>query len=463
MAAMFNSRSSSGTGRDVLSVSQLNRRSKQILETHLPLVWVEGEVSNLSRPSSGHWYFTLKDDQAQVRCAMFRNRNQLVRFNAAQGQQLLLRARVSLYEGRGDYQLIVEHMEEAGFGALQRAFEELKTRLSQEGLFASERKRPLPTLPKHIGVITSPTGAAIRDILSVLKRRFPAVPVTVLPVPVQGKEAAPAIVSALDLANRSELFDVLILARGGGSLEDLWPFNEEAVARAIYASRTPVVSAVGHEVDFSIADFVADVRAPTPSAAAELVVPEALHYENRLQAGLARLYQTMQRRIADNRALLEHISRRLRHPGERLQQQSQRLDELETRLARAFHAQLTRKQQQLGTLMARQKALPLGSRLQQLRRELGQWQTQLNRQMHHQLQHQQQRLGEAVRLLNSVSPLNTLERGYAIVTDAQGQVLRTTEQVQVGDTVKSRLASGIITSTVSALEHDPSASDTPNQ
>src|SRR5690625_2927780 len=271
MAAMFNSPSSSGTGRDVLSVSQLNRRSKQILETHLPLVWVEGEVSNLSRPSSGHWYFTLKDDQAQVRCAMFRNRNQLVRFNPAQGQQLLLRARVSLYEGRGDYQLIVEHMEEAGFGALQRAFEELKTRLSQEGLFASERKRPLPTLPKHIGVITSPTGAAIRDILSVLKRRFPAVPVTVLPVPVQGKEAAPAIVSALDLANRSELFDVLILARGGGSLEDLWPFNEEAVARAIYASRTPVVSAVGHEVDFSIADFVADVRAPTPSAAAELV------------------------------------------------------------------------------------------------------------------------------------------------------------------------------------------------
>lgn len=450
---MSNPLTSGGAERNVLSVSQLNRRSKQILETHLPLVWVEGEISNLSRPSSGHWYFTLKDDQAQVRCAMFRNRNQLVRFNPAQGQQLLLRARVSLYEGRGDYQLIAEHMEEAGFGALQRAFEELKQRLSREGLFALERKRPLPTLPDHIGIITSPTGAAIRDILSVLKRRFPGVPVTVLPVPVQGKEAAPAIVSALELANRSELFDVLILTRGGGSLEDLWPFNEEAVARAVYVSQTPVVSAVGHEVDFSIADFVADVRAPTPSAAAELVVPEALHYQNRLQTGLTRLHQMVQRRIADNRALLEHISRRLRHPGERLQQQSQRLDELEARLGRAFAAHLTRKQQQLATLASRHRALHPGPRLQQLRRELGQWQAQLIRQMHHQLQQQQQRFSEAARLLHSVSPLNTLERGYAIVTDSQGQVLRSSRQVQTGDTVKARLASGTITSTVSALEH----------
>jgi exodeoxyribonuclease VII large subunit len=441
-----------GPERDVLSVSQLNRRSKQILETHLPLVWVEGEISNLSRPSSGHWYFTLKDEQAQVRCAMFRNRNQLVRFNPAQGQQLLLRARVSLYEGRGDYQLIAEHMEEAGFGALQRAFEELKQRLSLEGLFEQERKRPLPNLPQHIAVVSSATGAAIRDILSVLKRRFPSVPVTLIPVPVQGKEAAPAIVHALELANRAELFDVLILARGGGSLEDLWPFNEEAVARAIYASALPVISAVGHEVDFSIADFVADVRAPTPSAAAELVVPDALEYQARFRTCLTRLCQIAQRRIADDRAKLEHIRRRLRHPGERLQQQSQRLDGLETRLTRCVKAQLERKHQQLDKLAARQRALQPRPRLEQLRRQLSQMENQLNRQIHHQLQQSQQRFKEAARLLNSVSPLKTLERGYAIVTDAEGQVLRSSEQVQTGDTVKSRLASGVITSTVTATE-----------
>src|SRR5690606_31569338 len=248
-------------------VSQLNRRAKQLLETHLPLLWVEGELSNVSQPSSGHWYFTLKDDQAQVRCAMFRNRNMLVRFKPQQGQQVLLRARVSLYEGRGDYQLIAEHMEEAGAGALQRAYEELKQKLAAEGLFSDDLKQPLPSLPRHIGVITSPTGAAIRDILHVLARRFPAIPVTVLPVAVQGKEAAPQIVKAIQLANRADLFDVLILARGGGSLEDLWPFNEEVVARAIHASKLPIVSAVGHEVDFTIADFVADLRAPTPSVA----------------------------------------------------------------------------------------------------------------------------------------------------------------------------------------------------
>ncbi|MDQ2077277.1 exodeoxyribonuclease VII large subunit [Marinimicrobium sp. ABcell2] len=449
---MTNPLISGGPERNVLSVSQLNRRSKQLLETHFPLVWVEGEVSNLSRPSSGHWYFTLKDDQAQVRCAMFRNRNQLVRFNPAQGQQLLLRARVSLYEGRGDYQLIAEHMEEAGFGALQRAFEELKQRLSQEGLFEQERKRPLPSLPKHIAVISSATGAAIRDILSVLERRFPSVPVALIPVPVQGKEAAPAIVRALELANRADMFDVVILTRGGGSLEDLWPFNEESVARAIYASGVPVVSAVGHEVDFSIADFVADVRAPTPSAAAELVVPDVLEYQARFSNCLGRLQQIVRRRIADDRAKLDHIRRRLRHPGERLQQQSQRLDGLEARLTRCVKVQLERKHQHLSNLIARQRALQPGARLQQLRRQLSQLETQLNRQIHLQLQQRQQRFKEAARLLNSVSPLKTLERGYAIATDTNGQVLHSSRQVQPGDTVRSRLAEGVVVSTVTGTE-----------
>lgn len=434
--------------RDIVSVSQLNRRAKQLLETHLPLIWVEGELSNFARPSSGHWYFTLKDDQAQVRCAMFRGRNQLVRFGPAQGQQVLLRARVSLYEGRGDYQLIVEHMEEAGFGALQRAFEELKQRLGQEGLFDQAHKKSLPSLPHHIGVITSPTGAAIRDILSVLKRRFPAIPVTVIPVPVQGKDAAPAIARALEFANSSGLFDVLVLARGGGSLEDLWPFNEEIVARALFDSELPVVSAVGHEVDFSIADFVADLRAPTPSAAAELLVPEAAEWQARFQGYARLLGQAMNRRLKAEQIRLHNLRSRLRHPGERLQQQTQRLDGLELRLGQAIRKQLSYKQQRLQNLVLRQKPLHPGMRLRQLSERVQQLNKHLNQAMRHSLQTKKQRLSESARLLNSVSPLNTLGRGYAIVRTPEGKVIHSADQVQVGDQLSSRLARGEVISRV---------------
>lgn len=432
----------SSTDRDVLSVSQLNRRAKQLLETHLPLLWVEGELSNVSQPSSGHWYFTLKDDQAQVRCAMFRNRNTLVRFAPRQGQQVLLRARVSLYEGRGDYQLIVEHMEEAGFGALQRAFEALKAKLTAEGLFDEIHKQPLPSLPKHIAVITSPTGAAIRDVLSVLKRRFPAIPVTVIPVAVQGKEAAPQIVRAIELANRAGLFDVLVLARGGGSLEDLWPFNEETVARAIFASELPLVSAVGHEIDFTIADFVADLRAPTPSAAAELLVPDAedwletfAGYETLLQEAIERKLHLLSQR-------LEWLRTRLRHPGERLQQQAQRLDGLELRLVRAVDHQLLRCHTRLNTLMLRQKPLQPGLRIQQLNQQIAQHHAALQKNIQRHLRMQQQRLAEAARLLQTVSPLNTLQRGYAIVTDPQQRVITSSRQVTPGDSINARLAEG---------------------
>ena len=254
--------------RQVLSVSDLNRQAKRLLEVSFPSIWVEGELSNIAQPRSGHWYFTLKDAGAQVRCAMFRGSNAKVRFRPQEGQLVLIRAKVSLYEGRGDYQLIAEHMEEAGTGALQRAFEELKNRLSLEGLFAQELKKPLPTMATHVAVVTSPTGAAIQDILTVFKRRFPAMKITVLPSLVQGAEAAPQIIQALALAARIPNLDAVIVGRGGGSLEDLWPFNEESVARAIADCPLPVVSAVGHEVDFTIADFVADHRAPTPSAAA---------------------------------------------------------------------------------------------------------------------------------------------------------------------------------------------------
>jgi exodeoxyribonuclease VII large subunit len=261
--------------RDVYSVSRLNREARVLLERGFGTLWLEAEISNFSRPSSGHWYFCLKDAAAQVRCAMFRQRNMLCAFTARDGQKVLVRARIGLYEPRGEFQLIVDHLEDAGLGALQRQFEELRARLAAEGLFATARKRPLPTLPKRIGVITSPTGAAVRDILHVLARRFPAVAVLIYPVAVQGAQAPAELVAALKTAAARQECDVLILARGGGSLEDLWAFNDEKLARAIVASPIPVISGVGHEVDFTIADFAADVRAPTPSAAAELVVPDA--------------------------------------------------------------------------------------------------------------------------------------------------------------------------------------------
>ena len=432
----------SGTDRDVLSVSQLNRKAKQLLETHLPLLWVEGELSNVSQPSSGHWYFTLKDEQAQVRCAMFRNRNMLVRFAPRQGQQVLIRARVSLYEGRGDYQLIVEHMEEAGFGALQRAFEALKLKLANEGLFDDAYKQPLPSLPKHIAVITSPTGAAIRDVLSVLNRRFPAIPVTVIPVAVQGKEAAPQIVRAIDLANRAGLFDVVILARGGGSLEDLWPFNEESVARAIHASELPIVSAVGHEVDFTIADFVADLRAPTPSAAAELLVPDAEDWLETFAGYEILLQEAIERKLQSFKQRLEWLRTRLRHPGERLQQQAQRLDGLELRLVRAVDHQLLRCHTRLNTLVLRQKPLQPRLRINQLNQQVSQHHATLVKNMQRHLRAQQQRLAEAARLLQTVSPLNTLQRGYAIATDSHHKVITNSSQVAPGDSINARLAEG---------------------
>lgn len=432
----------SSTDRDVLSVSQLNRKAKQLLETHLPLLWVEGELSNVSQPSSGHWYFTLKDEQAQVRCAMFRNRNMLVRFAPRQGQQVLIRARVSLYEGRGDYQLIVEHMEEAGFGALQRAFEALKLKLANEGLFDDAYKQPLPSLPKHIAVITSPTGAAIRDVLSVLNRRFPAIPVTVIPVAVQGKEAAPQIVRAIDLANRAGLFDVVILARGGGSLEDLWPFNEESVARAIHASELPIVSAVGHEVDFTIADFVADLRAPTPSAAAELLVPDAEDWLETFAGYEILLQETIERKLQSLKQRLEWLRTRLRHPGERLQQQAQRLDGLELRLVRAVDHQLLRCHTRLNTLVLRQKPLQPRLRINQLNQQVSQHHATLVKNMQRHLRAQQQRLTEAARLLQTVSPLNTLQRGYAIATDSHHKVITNSSQVAPGDSINARLAEG---------------------
>ncbi|MAZ87748.1 MAG: exodeoxyribonuclease VII large subunit [Cellvibrionaceae bacterium] len=437
--------------REILTVSQLNRRARQLLETHMPLLWIEGEVSNFARPSSGHWYFTLKDANAQVKCAMFRNRNQRVRTVPQQGQKVLIRARVSLYEGRGDYQVIAEHMEESGVGALQQAFEALKHQLHHEGLFDPAYKKPLPTLPKHIGVVTSPTGAAVRDILQVLRRRFPGIPVSIFPVAVQGAEAAPQIVRALMTANQLTSCDLLIVGRGGGSLEDLWPFNEESVARAIYASRIPVISAVGHEVDITIADYVADLRAPTPSAAAELSTPDGDEMLQQFAGYEVLLEEAMERRLQRHRDQLMALSARLQHPGQKLQAQSQHLDNLEIRLKRVIQNQLQQPQHRLHHLQTRLYSQTPSTQLQSIHERLSLLQQKLQQTMQQKLRDEKQSLAKAAALLDSVNPLSILQRGYSVTSLADGPILKNSDAVKVGDTLITKLADGELTSVVNKV------------
>lgn len=445
---MHNDLFSSPPTRTVLSVSQLNRQARQLLETHLALLWVEGEVSNFSAPASGHWYFTLKDKDAQIRCAMFRSRSSLVRFRPEQGKHIIVRGRVSLYENRGDYQLIVEHMEEAGFGVLQRAFEALKNKLQNEGLFELTHKKPIPRLPRHIAVITSPTGAAIHDILTVLRRRFASIPVTVIPVAVQGEGAAGQIVAALELANRAGLFDTILLARGGGSLEDLWPFNEEIVARAIYASALPVVSGIGHEVDVTIADFVADARAATPSAAAEMLSPDSQDYMQTFARLELALYQSMLRRLDRCADALQGMAARLRHPGERLQHQAQHLDHLEMRLRRCMDHRLHRARERWTTLNARQRRCAPTALIAQLQKRLDQASRYLVHGGQQQIEKRQQRLARLAELLDTVSPLKTVQRGYSLTLDGEGKILRNADQLQPGDALTVKLAQGEIAARV---------------
>ncbi len=437
--------------RDVLSVSQLNRRAKMLLETQLPLLWIEGEISNLSQPSSGHWYFTLKDAKAQVRCAMFKGRNGGVRFAPTQGQQILLRAKVSLYEGRGDYQLIAEHMEEAGTGALQRAFEELKHKLKKEGLFAAETKKTLPVLPRRVALITSPTGAAVRDMVSVFQRRYPLIDLVVLPVAVQGAEAPAQIARAINMACRMRNIEAIIVGRGGGSMEDLWAFNEEIVARAIDASKIPLVSAVGHETDFTIADFVADIRAPTPSAAAELLSPDREEILSTLEGHEVLLEEALWRKLDASQQKLEHLRARLRHPGDKLNGWSQQLDGLEIRLTRVIKSQLHEQQQQLQQLKLRQSHFHPQEKLHELQQQLKYLQQRLQHETEINLQQQRQQLAKACELLDSVSPLNTLKRGYAMVTDSFGNVITNAAKINCGDSISTQLASGKLISKVEKI------------
>ncbi|MCG8051553.1 MAG: exodeoxyribonuclease VII large subunit [Candidatus Thiodiazotropha endolucinida] len=431
--------------REIFSVSRLVRETRAILEASFPLLWVSGEISNLAQPASGHIYFSLKDEAAQVRCAMFRMKRQRLRFQPENGQQVLIRAKVSLYEARGEFQLIAEHMEPAGEGALRFAFEQLKQKLAAEGLFDTEQKKPIPVPPKQLGLITSPSGAAVRDLLSVLKRRFPALPVIIYPVQVQGEDAARQIVQMLKLAERRQECDLLILSRGGGSLEDLQAFNEEQVARAIHQLSIPVVTGIGHEIDFTIADFVADRRAATPSAAAELVTPDQLEWQQRLHAVTRRLKQNQQQRLQQLQQHFSALLKRLQiqHPKRRLQQQAQRLDELSDRLSRQFHFNLLQKHQRIDRLHTRLARQTPEQRLKRLMQQTTSLEQRLHRAVTQRLNREQTRFTQLGRDLHNLSPLNTLGRGYAIVSSPTTHAIITdVAEVEPGDELQARLHKG---------------------
>jgi exodeoxyribonuclease VII large subunit len=430
--------------RSILTPSTLNRLVRDLLGDVFPFVWIEGELSNVAKPASGHLYFTLKDSGAQVRCAMFKPKSASLRFRPVDGMQVLLRAKVGLYEPRGEFQLVAESMEPAGEGALQREFEQLKARLDAEGLFAQTRKRPLPLYAKRIGVITSATGAAVRDVLSVLARRWPLADVEVLPVPVQGREAPPAIVKMLSKASASGRYDVLLLTRGGGSLEDLWAFNDEAVARAIHASAVPVVSAIGHEIDFSIADFVADLRAPTPSAAAELLVPDAVASIRHLQQLQQRLLTLQQRKLQAYSQRVDHLFARLQaqRPQARLARDRERLIHLQRRLTGVLREQSQQRQTLLERLHNRLLAQHPRARLPLLARRLAEQDQRLRRAIALTLERKQTSIRHIGRALHAVSPLATLDRGYAILFDETGRVLRSVTATKQDERLTARLADG---------------------
>lgn len=448
---------SSAQPRTIYQVSDLAEMLRGLLEESFPRLWVQGEVSNLARPASGHWYFTLKDASAQLRCVMFKGNNFHVRPQPRDGDSVLVRGTIGLYAARGDLQFICEHMEPAGEGALLRAFEQLKSRLLAEGLFDEAKKRPIPKVPRQIGVITSGSGAALQDILTTLSRRYPLGRVVLYPVPVQGSEAAPAIAKALrELPQRAPV-DVILLARGGGSLEDLWAFNEEMVARAIRACEVPVVTGVGHETDTTIADFAADLRAPTPTGAAELVSPDVAEWSERLEDLSAGLEQAMADRLEGLREqVLRHAGRlQLLHPGRRLGESAQRLDELSERLALAHEHLLRRCNTQQATLAARLAAAAPANAIRLGRQQLQSMELHLQASLRSRLQDARSRLSQATGLLQSYNPRAVLERGYAIALAADGSVLTDAAAANAGDKVRVQLARGVLDTSVDSAHEAP--------
>ena len=440
----------------VFSVSELNSAVARLLEQEFAWIWVEGEISNLATPASGHIYFTLKDSGAQVRCAMFRGRNRELTFRPGNGSQVLVRCKVSLYEVRGDYQLIVDRMQEAGAGALQRKYEELKQKLAAEGLFSEDAKQAIPEIPACIGVITSRTGAAIRDVLSVIARRFPSVPVKLFPVPVQGEEAAPAICRALALAQQHGGCDVLLLVRGGGSLEDLWSFNEESVARAIYNCTIPVVSGVGHEVDVTIADFVADHRAATPTAAAETVTPDQQSWMQTLDWYNARLQQL----INDKQARLDERLHWLRtrmaqqHPLAILQRLRQRVLDMDNRMRRVIDYSMRSANDRFKHVQSRLIACSPAVTIHDYRNSLEHLQQKAQYRIRSVVEQQKSRLGILASTLNAISPLQTLGRGYSITTTPDGRAITDADTVSLNELIETRLHRGQLLSRVEKIIKD---------
>ncbi|AEY01624.1 exodeoxyribonuclease VII large subunit [Oceanimonas sp. GK1] len=434
---------------NIYTVSRLNRHARLLLEGDLGAVWLTGEISNLSMPASGHWYFSLKDSQSQLRCAMFRGNNRSVGSRPKNGDQVLIFGKVTLYEPRGDFQLVAQTMAPAGEGLLKQQFEALKNALAAEGLFAAERKRPLPAHPARIGIISSPTGAAVHDILTVLARRAPQLEIILYPSQVQGESAVPQLVHALNEANRRNETDLLLLARGGGSLEDLWCFNDERLVRAIAASRLPVVSAVGHEVDVSLSDLVADLRAPTPSAAAELISQDSGVQRRQWQQSGQRLEQALQRWLADRHNRLRQLQQRLerQHPRQQLQQQSQQLDQLQLRLERAMNRRLEQARQRTEQAALRLTHQHPGQRLAYSIERLHTLEQRLHGALNTRLNHLEHQLALAGSRLHAMSPLATLSRGYSI-TLHNNTVLTDAGRLKENDLITTRLAQGEVVSRV---------------
>ncbi|EIO7470589.1 exodeoxyribonuclease VII large subunit [Salmonella enterica subsp. enterica] len=437
----------------IFTVSRLNQTVRLLLEQEMGQVWISGEISNFTQPASGHWYFTLKDDTAQVRCAMFRNSNRRVTFRPQHGQQVLVRANITLYEPRGDYQIIVESMQPAGEGLLQQKYEQLKAKLQAEGLFDQQFKHPLPSPARCVGVITSKTGAALHDILHVLKRRDPSLPVMIYPTAVQGDDAPAQIVRAIELANKRNECDVLIVGRGGGSLEDLWSFNDERVARAIFASRIPVVSAVGHETDVTIADFVADLRAPTPSAAAEIISRNQQELLRQLQNGQQRLEMAMDYFIANRNRRFTQLHHRLQqqHPQLRLARQQTALERLRQRMNFALDNQVKRAAQRQQRAMQRLNQQNPQPRILRAQTRVQQLEYRLAQNLRARLSTTRERFGNAVTHLEAVSPLSTLARGYSVTTTSDGKILKQVRQTTVGESLTTRLKDGWVVSQIQTV------------
>ena len=441
--------------QEIISVSEINRRAKSILEENFPFVWIQGEVSNFFSAASGHWYFSLKDESSEIRCAMFANKSHRITFEPKNGDHLVLNGTLSIFEGRGQYQIIVEHIELAGEGALLKAFEELKKKLLTEGLFDDSLKKKLPSYPRSIAVVTSPDGAVIQDIINVLSRRSPFFDLTVVPTLVQGEKAAPLICEALNMASNLQNIDLIILARGGGSIEDLWAFNNEEVARAIVNCPIPLVSAVGHETDFTISDFVADIRAPTPSIAAEIISQPYSELKETLEGYQSYLLKSVESQFDSQRTRITNLIKRIRHPGDKLREIGQKVDYLETALIQEMHQKVSFKKNQLNLSQLSLQQNSPQNKVKEAKVYLQNASKDLLKAFNLKIERKRKLLGELVATIEAVSPLSVLARGYSIIsTEPEGKILSSSNQVKIGQTISAVLNKGSIKAEVKSKDKD---------